>query len=69
VLAGPDGLFKTADWYPSVGGKFRTLANHLAAFHRLVELGTIRLYRVQRWANEHDVRPYVIIDEQLGRRG
>jgi len=68
VLAGPDGLFKTADWYPSLGGKGRTLANHLAAFHRLVELGTIRLYRVQRWAREHDVKPYVIIDEQLGQR-
>lgn len=67
VLAGPDGLFKTADWYPNLGGKGRTLANHLSAFHRLVELGTIKLYRVQRWANQHDVKPYVIIDEQLGR--
>jgi hypothetical protein len=69
VLAGPDGLFKAADWYPSLGGRGRTLVNHLAAFHRLVELGTIKFYRVQRWANEHDVRPYVIIDPQLGRRG
>jgi len=43
VLAGPDGLFKTADWYPNLGGKGRTLANHLGAFHRLVELGTIKL--------------------------
>jgi hypothetical protein len=53
----------------SLGGKGRTLADHLAAFHRLVELGTSRLYRVQRRANEHNVRPYVTIEEQLGRKG
>jgi hypothetical protein len=68
VLAGRDGLFTTANWYPRLGGPGRTLANHLAAFHRLVELGSIKLYRVQRWAREHDVKPYVLIDEQLGRR-
>ncbi|HEX4089383.1 MAG TPA: hypothetical protein VHZ33_11735 [Trebonia sp.] len=69
VLAGKDGLFTTADWYPRLGGPGRSLANHLAAFHRLVELGSIKLYRVQRWARDHDVRPYVLIDDQLGRRG
>jgi hypothetical protein len=68
VLAGKDGLFTTADWYPRLGGPGRTLANHLAAFHRLVELGSIKLYRVQRWAREHDVKPYVLIDDQLGRK-
>jgi len=68
VLAGKDGLFTTADWYPRAGGPGRSLANHLPAFHRLVELGSIKLYRVQRWAREHDVKPFVLIDDQLGRR-
>jgi len=68
VLAGKDGLFTAADWYPRLGGAGRTLANHLAAFHRLVELRSITLYRVRRWAAEHDVKPYVIIDKQLGLR-
>jgi hypothetical protein len=66
VLAGKDGLFTAADWYPRLGGPGRTLANHLAAFHRLVELGTITLHRVRRWAVEQDVEPYVIIDKRLG---
>lgn len=65
VLAGKDGLFTAADWYPRLGGPGRTLANHLAAFHRLVELRSITLHRVQRWAAEHDVEPYVIIDRRL----
>jgi hypothetical protein len=65
VLAGKDGLFTAADWYPRLGGPGRTLANHLAAFHRLVELRTITLGRVRRWVAEHDVEPYAIIDEQL----
>jgi hypothetical protein len=65
VLAGKDGLFTAADWYPRLGGPGRTLANHLAAFYRLVELRSITLHRVRRWAAEHDVEPYVIIDNQL----
>jgi hypothetical protein len=65
VLAGKDGLFTAADWYPRLGGPGRTLANHLAAFQRLVELRSITLRRVQRWAAEHDVEPYVIIDRRL----
>jgi hypothetical protein len=66
VLAGKDGLFTAADWYPRLGGPGRTLANHLAAFCRLVELRSITLHRVRRWAAEHDVEPYVIIDQELG---
>jgi hypothetical protein len=66
VLAGKDGLFTAAEWYPRLGGPGRTLANHLAAFYRLVELGSITLHRARRWAAEHDVEPYVIIDRQLG---
>jgi hypothetical protein len=66
VLAGKDGLFTAAGWYPRLGGPGRTLANHLAAFHRLVELRSITLHRVRRWAAEQDVEPYVIIDNQLG---
>jgi hypothetical protein len=65
VLAGKDGLFKDAEWYPRLGGPDRTLANHLAAFHRLVELRTITLRRVCEWARKHNVAPYVIIDGQL----
>jgi len=65
VLAGRDGLFQDADWYPRLGGPGRTLANHLAAFHRLVELRTITLRRVCEWARKHDVAPYLIIDRQL----
>jgi len=68
VLAGKDGLFTAADWYPRLGGPGRTLANHLAAFHRLVELRSITLDRVRRWAVDHDVEPYVIIEKQLGLR-
>jgi hypothetical protein len=66
VLAGKDGLFTAADWYPRLGGPGRTLSNHLAAFHRLIELRSITLRRVRRWAAEHDVEPYVIIDNDLG---
>jgi hypothetical protein len=65
VLAGKDGLFVAAEWYPRLGGPGRTLANHLAAFYRLVELRSITLSRVRRWAVEHAVQPYVIIDKQL----
>ncbi len=69
VLAGEDGLFSAADWYPRLGGAGRSLSNHLAAFNRLVELGTITLPRVHRWAILHQVEPYVFIDRQLGLRG
>jgi len=65
VLAGRDGLFRDADWFPRLGGPERSLANHLAAFHRLVELRTISLRRVCRWAVNYDVVPYAIIDRQL----
>jgi hypothetical protein len=65
VLGGRDGLFRDADWFPRLGGPDRTLANHLAAFYRLVELRTITLTRVWDWAKKHDVAPYVIIDRQL----
>jgi hypothetical protein len=65
VLAGRDGLFRDADWFPRLGGPDRTLANHLAAFHRLVELRTITLRRVREWADKHDVAPYLLIDRQL----
>ena len=65
VLAGRDGLFRDADWFPRLGGPDRTLANHLAAFHRLVELRTITLRRVFEWADKHDVAPYLLIDRQI----
>jgi hypothetical protein len=65
VLAGRDGLFRDADWFPRLGGADRTLANHLAAFYRLVELRTITLARVCDWTERYDIRPYVIIDRQL----
>jgi hypothetical protein len=65
VLAGRDGLFRDADWFPRLGGPDRTLANHLAAFHRLVELRTITLRRVCEWADKHEVAPYLLIDRQL----
>jgi hypothetical protein len=65
VLAGRDGLFRDADWFPRLGGPDRTLANHLAAFNRLVELRTITLRRVFEWADKHDVAPYLLIDKQL----
>jgi hypothetical protein len=65
VLAGRDGLFRDADWFPRLGGPDRTLANHLAAFHRLVELRTITLRRVREWADKYDVAPYLLIDRQL----
>ncbi len=68
VLAGRDGLFRDADWFPRLGGADRTLANHLAAFHRLVELRTITLRRVCEWTGKYDVAPYVLIDQQLGPR-
>jgi hypothetical protein len=65
VLAGPDGLFTAADWYPKLGGSARNIGDHLAAFYRLVELRTITRNRVQRWTEEHDVRPYVMFDSFL----
>ena len=65
VLAGPDGLFTAADWYPKLGGSARNIGDNLAAFYRLVELRTITRKRVQRWTQEHDVRPYVVFDPYL----
>jgi hypothetical protein len=65
VLAGRDGLFRDADWFPRLGGPDRTLANHLAAFYRLVELRAITLRRVCEWADKHGVAPYLLVDRQL----
>jgi hypothetical protein len=65
VLAGPDGLFTAADWYPKLGGSARTIGDNLAAFYRLVELRSITRRRVQRWARDHDVRPYIMFDPDL----
>jgi hypothetical protein len=65
VLAGPDGLFTAADWYPKLSGSARNIGDNLAAFYRLIELRTITRRRVQRWAEEHDVRPYVMFDPDL----
>jgi hypothetical protein len=65
VLAGRDGLFTAADWYPKLGGHDRTIGDHLAAFCRLVELRTITRARATRWAKSHDVQPYVIFDQYL----
>jgi hypothetical protein len=65
VLAGPDGLFTAADWYPKLGGSARNIGDNLAAFYRLVELRSITRKRVQRWTEEHDVRPYVMFDPAL----
>ena len=65
VLAGPDGLFTAADWYPKLGGSARNIGDHLAAFYRLVELRTITRKRVERWTEEHDVRPYAMFDPYL----
>jgi hypothetical protein len=66
VLAGKEGLFNAADWYPKLGGPDRSLPNHLAAFYRLVELRSITLMRVRSWAVQHKVEPYIIIDPQVG---
>jgi hypothetical protein len=65
VLAGPDGLFTAADWYPKLGGSARTISDNLAAFCRLVELRTITRRRIERWTHEHDVEPFVVIDAAL----
>jgi hypothetical protein len=65
VLAGRDGLFTAADWYPRLGGSERVLANHLTAFQFLVERGSITLPRVFRWAKRYDVEPYLDIDTEL----
>jgi len=65
VLAGRDGLFTAADWYPKLGGNERTIGDNLAAFYRLVELRTITRSRVRRWARDQEVEPYVIFDRHL----
>jgi hypothetical protein len=65
VLAGKDGMFTAADWYPGIGGPQRTLANHLAAFHRLVERRTITLARAALWAKEQDVTDFINFDGEL----
>ena len=65
VLSGRDGLFRDADWFPPLGGADRTLANHLAAFYRLVELRTITLQRVCEWVQKYDVAPYARIEKRL----
>ena len=65
VLAGRDGLFTAADWYPKLGGNERTIGDNLAAFHRLVELRSITRARVRRWARDQQVEPYVLFDRYL----
>jgi hypothetical protein len=65
VLAGKDGLFTAAEWYPQIGGKQRTLANHLAAFQRLVERRTITLARAERWARVHDAFDFISVDGEV----
>lgn len=65
VLTSRDGLFTGDGWYPREGAPKRSLPSHLSSFHRLVELRTITLDRVQRWTKEHKVTPYVTIDEKL----
>jgi len=65
VLAGRDGLFTAADWYPKLGGNERTIGDNLAAFHRLVELRSITRARVRRWARDQQVDPYVLFDRYL----
>jgi hypothetical protein len=65
VLAGRDGLFTAADWYPKLGGNERTIGDNLSAFHRLVELRTVTRARVRRWARDQKVDPYLIIDPHL----
>jgi len=67
VLTGRDGLFTapSAAWYPRFGGADRALGNHLAAFHRLVELGTINLTRARKSAKLYDVNDFLMIDTQL----
>jgi hypothetical protein len=62
VLAGRDGLFTAAAWYPRLGGSDRTIGDHLAAFYRLAELGTLTLPRIRRWVRDHEVESFVIID-------
>lgn len=69
VLTGNDGLFTAADWYPQTGGKQRTLANHLTAFHRLVERRTITLARAERWAKKYEVFDFISIDKYLKAAG
>lgn len=68
VLAGKDGMFTAADWYPRIGGPQRTLANHLAAFHRLVERRTITLARAALWSKQQDVADFISIDSELAGR-
>jgi hypothetical protein len=48
-----------------MGGKDRTIGDNLAAFYRLIELRTITRARVRRWAQEHDVKAYVMFDPYL----
>lgn len=65
VLTGRDGMFTAADWYPKMGGKDRSIGDNLAAFYRLIELRTLTRRRVQRWASDHDVTPYIMLDPSL----
>lgn len=72
VLAGNDGLFGVADWYPQIGGKQRTIANHLVAFQRLVERRTVTFALAQRWAERYDAFDFINIDQEVrltSRRG
>jgi hypothetical protein len=66
VLAGRDGLFTAANWYPRLGGPSRALSNHLPAYYRLVELGVITLPRIRQWVGTHEVEPYIRLAQQLG---
>ena len=65
ALAGPIGLFTAADWFPTLGGSARSIGDHLTAFYRLVELRLITQRRVRQWVTEHDVSPYIMLDNQL----
>lgn len=67
VLAGSDGLFtsQSARWYQPLGGAVRSAGNHLSAFQRFIELGTVTASVVRRWAKQQKVEPYLVMDENV----
>jgi hypothetical protein len=67
VLSGRDGLFVNPDSYLPLGGDARTPSNYLAAFHRLVQLGSITSDKVMQWADNYGLEPYLRIDKNLLR--
>ena len=51
--------------YQPLGGTAWSASNHLAAFQRFIDLGTVTASTVRRWAKQQKIEPYMVMDENV----